>query len=141
MFSDRPLTPGRREQTPRTTRFYTDFGLLTCNPEIAADMNEVFKQLTGLGKAGTLKHLWQAPFTLHPSMVAAIQAETEAAKAGRAPGPARLAGGCARRGADHRLRRRGRAVVATAGGERQRGEQGEQGEGATHAPEAMPAGR
>jgi polyphosphate kinase len=68
---------------PRTTRFYTDFGLLTCNPEIASDVNEVFKQLTGLGKAGTLKHLWQAPFTLHPSMVAAIQAETEAARAGR----------------------------------------------------------
>ncbi len=68
---------------PRTTRFYTDFGLMTCNPEIAADMNEVFKQLTGLGKAGTLKHLWQAPFTLHPSMVAAIHAETEAARAGR----------------------------------------------------------
>lgn len=68
---------------PRTTRFYTDFGLMTCNPEIAADMNEVFKQLTGLGKAGTLKHLWQAPFTLHPSMIAAIHAETEAARAGR----------------------------------------------------------
>jgi polyphosphate kinase len=68
---------------PRTTRFYTDFGLMTCNPEIAADMNEVFKQLTGLGKAGKLKHLWQAPFTLHPSMIAAIRAETEAALAGR----------------------------------------------------------
>jgi polyphosphate kinase len=68
---------------PRTTRFYTDFGLLTCNPEIGADVAEVFKQLTGLGKAGKLKHLWQAPFTLHPSMVASIQAETAAARAGR----------------------------------------------------------
>ena len=68
---------------PRTTRFYTDFGLLTCDPEVAADMNEVFKQLTGLGKAGKLKHLWQAPFTLHPCMVEAIQAETLAAVAGR----------------------------------------------------------
>jgi len=67
---------------PRTTRFYTDFGLLTCNEEIAADVNEVFKQLTGLGKAGQLKHLWQAPFTLHDNMIAAIRAETAAAKAG-----------------------------------------------------------
>ncbi|HTY03406.1 MAG TPA: polyphosphate kinase 1 [Rhodocyclaceae bacterium] len=67
---------------PRTTRFYTDFGLLTCNEEIAADVNEVFKQLTGLGKAGQLKHLWQAPFTLHDNMMAAIRAETAAAKAG-----------------------------------------------------------
>jgi polyphosphate kinase len=67
---------------PRTTRFYTDFGLLTCNEEIAADVNEVFKQLTGLGKAGALKHLWQAPFTLHDNMIAAIRAETFAAKTG-----------------------------------------------------------
>jgi polyphosphate kinase len=67
---------------PRTTRFYTDFGLLTCNEEIAADVNEVFKQLTGLGKASALKHLWQAPFTLHDNMIAAIRAETAAAKAG-----------------------------------------------------------
>ncbi|WIM06155.1 MAG: polyphosphate kinase 1 [Candidatus Nitricoxidivorans perseverans] len=68
---------------PRTTRFYTDFGLLTCNEEITADVNEVFKQLTGLGKAGELKHLWQAPFTLHDNMIAAVRAETAAAKAGR----------------------------------------------------------
>ncbi|HZV53602.1 MAG TPA: polyphosphate kinase 1 [Rhodocyclaceae bacterium] len=68
---------------PRTTRFYTDFGLLTCNEEITADVNEVFKQLTGLGKAGQLKHLWQAPFTLHDNMMTAVRAETEVAKAGR----------------------------------------------------------
>ncbi|MBL8488785.1 MAG: polyphosphate kinase 1 [Rhodocyclaceae bacterium] len=68
---------------PRTTRFYTDFGLLTCDEEIGNDANEVFKQITGLGKAGALKHLWQAPFTLHANMVAAIRAETEAARAGR----------------------------------------------------------
>jgi polyphosphate kinase len=67
---------------PRTTRFYTDFGLLTSNQEVAADVNEVFKQLTGLGNAGQLKHLWQAPFTLHQNMLAAVRAETAAAKSG-----------------------------------------------------------
>jgi len=36
---------------PRTARLYTDFGLLTCNEEIGSDVNEVFKQLTGLGRA------------------------------------------------------------------------------------------
>ncbi|MCK9388472.1 MAG: polyphosphate kinase 1 [Sulfuritalea sp.] len=71
----------------RTTRLYTDFGLLTSNPEIGADVNEVFKQLTGLGKASALKHLWQAPFSLHSKMLAAIRAETEAALAGK---PARI---------------------------------------------------
>ncbi|MBW7860354.1 MAG: polyphosphate kinase 1 [Rhodocyclaceae bacterium] len=68
---------------PRTTRFYTDFGLLTCNEEIGEDVAEVFKQLTGLGRATTLKHLWQAPFALQPNVVAAINAEAEAARAGK----------------------------------------------------------
>ena len=67
---------------PRTARLYSDFGLLTANEEITHDVSEVFKQLTGLGKARTLKHLWQAPFTLQPNIVAAIRAETEAARAG-----------------------------------------------------------
>ena len=65
---------------PGTTRIYTDFGLLTCNPEMGEDVNEVFKQLTGLGKANALTHLWQAPFSLHTNMLAAIHAETAAAR-------------------------------------------------------------
>lgn len=67
---------------PRTARLYSDFGLMTANEEITHDVSEVFKQLTGLGKARTLKHLWQAPFTLQPNVVAAIQAEAATARAG-----------------------------------------------------------
>ena len=68
---------------PRTARLYTDFGLLTCNESIGADVNEVFKQLTGLGRAQALNHLWQAPFSLHANIVAAIENETRAALAGK----------------------------------------------------------
>ena len=68
---------------PKTARLYSDFGLLTCNEEIGADVNEVFKQLTGLGRAETLKHLWQAPFTLHENILIAIRAEIAAARAGK----------------------------------------------------------
>jgi len=67
---------------PRTARLYTDFGLMTANEEVTHDVSEVFKQLTGLGKARTLKHLWQAPFTLQPNVVAGIQAEAEIARKG-----------------------------------------------------------
>jgi polyphosphate kinase len=67
---------------PRTARLYSDFGLMTANEEITHDVSEVFKQLTGLGKARTLKHLWQAPFTLHANIVTAIGAEAEIARAG-----------------------------------------------------------
>jgi polyphosphate kinase len=68
---------------PRTARLYSDFGLMTANEEITHDVAEVFKQLTGLGKARTLKHLWQAPFTLQPNVVAGIRREAEAARAGQ----------------------------------------------------------
>ena len=68
---------------PRTARLYTDFGLLTCNEAIGMDVSEVFKQLTGLGRAQTLHYLWQAPFTLSANMMKAIEAEKLAAEAGR----------------------------------------------------------
>jgi polyphosphate kinase len=70
----------------RTAMHYTDFGLFTCNEEICADVNDVFMQLTGMGKAGKLKHLWQSPFTLHSQILAAIHHEAEQARAGRATG-------------------------------------------------------
>src|SRR5687767_7383455 len=72
---------------PRTARLYTDFGLLTANEEVCADVAEVFKQLTGLGKVGKMKHVWQSPFTLHKRIVAAIRNEAALAKAGK---PARI---------------------------------------------------
>ena len=68
---------------PRTARFYTDFGLFTCNEEICADVNQVFGQLTSLGKAGKLRHLWQSPFSLHSQVLNAIRNETKLAKAGK----------------------------------------------------------
>jgi len=68
---------------PRTARLYTDFGLFTCSEEICSDVNDVFAQLTGLGKASKLGHLRQAPFTLHPHLLKAISNEAEIAKSGR----------------------------------------------------------
>ena len=68
---------------PRTAKLYTDFGLFTCDEEICSDVNDVFSQLTGLGKASKLRHLWQAPFTLHSNLLKAIQNETQLAKSGR----------------------------------------------------------
>ena len=72
---------------PRTARQYTDFGLLTAREEICSDVNEVFKQLTGLGKSSRMKYLWLSPFTLHKRVVAAVRNEVRIAKEGR---PARV---------------------------------------------------
>ncbi len=70
----------------RTAMLYTDFGLFTCNEQICSDVNDVFMQLTGLGKAGKLAHLWQSPFTLHGRMLDAIRREVEAAQTGKPAG-------------------------------------------------------
>ncbi len=70
----------------RTATLYTDFGLFTCNEEICADVNEVFLQLTGLGKAGTLRHLWQSPFSLHSRILDAIRYEADQARSGKTSG-------------------------------------------------------
>ena len=72
---------------PRTARQYTDFGLLTAKEEICSDVNEVFKQLTGLGRSSRMKHLWLSPFTLHKRVVAAVRNEARLAKEGK---PARI---------------------------------------------------
>ena len=68
---------------PRTARLYTDFGLFTSNEDLCADVNEVFVQLTGLGKASQLHYLWQSPFTLHSKVLEAIRNETSLARAGK----------------------------------------------------------
>lgn len=72
---------------PRTARLYTDFGLMTANEEICADAHDVFQQMTGLGRAGKLRHVWQAPFSLHKGVVAAVRNEARIATEGR---PARI---------------------------------------------------
>ncbi|MDR4514528.1 polyphosphate kinase 1 [Nitrosomonas sp.] len=67
----------------RTARLYTDYGLLTCDKAIGEDVNKLFHQLTGLGRAGKLKKLLQSPFTLYKSMLSFIEDEIKAATEGK----------------------------------------------------------
>lgn len=68
---------------PTTTKFYTDFGLLTANPALARDVNEVFINLTSLTRPKKLSHLWVAPFDLQKELVKAIRNEARIASEGR----------------------------------------------------------
>jgi polyphosphate kinase len=72
---------------PRTTALYSDFGLLTANPELCADVNEVFLHITSLAKAAKMKRLLLAPFTMHRRVIEMIRRETKHASEGR---PARI---------------------------------------------------
>ena len=70
-----------------TTRLYTDYGLLTADPELGEDVQKLFQQLTAMGRAGRLKKMLQSPFTLHRSLLEYIEDEIVAAQAGK---PARV---------------------------------------------------
>lgn len=58
---------------PRTARLYSDFGLLTADPAICRDVNEVFLHITSLARAAKLARLQLAPFTMHRRIIAAIR--------------------------------------------------------------------
>jgi len=67
----------------RTARLYTDYGLLTCDKAVGEDVNKMFHQLTGLGRAGRLKKLLQSPFTMHKVLMSYIQHEQALAEKGK----------------------------------------------------------
>jgi polyphosphate kinase len=72
---------------PTTTKFYTDFGLLTANSALATEVNEIFIHLTSLTRPKKLSHLWLAPFALQKELIRAIRNEARIAREGR---PARI---------------------------------------------------
>ncbi len=72
---------------PRTTRLYTDFGLLTSDPALCADVNDVFLHITSLSRAGRMRRLLLAPFTMHRRVIELIRRETRHAREGK---PARI---------------------------------------------------
>ncbi len=68
---------------PRTARAYTDYGLLTTDPEIGEDVHQLFMHLTSLGKVTKMNRLLLSPFSLQPGLLARIEREIEHAKKGK----------------------------------------------------------
>lgn len=66
-----------------TSRFYTDFGLLTCHPDITGELVEFFHFLTGRSLKNTYDHLLIAPVNLFSKMKAMIEREADHAKNGK----------------------------------------------------------
>jgi polyphosphate kinase len=67
----------------RTSRLYTDYGMLTSDMALTDDVQKVFQQLTAMGKAGRLKKILQAPFMLHKSILEMIAREAANARNGK----------------------------------------------------------
>lgn len=66
-----------------TASFYTDLGLMTADPAIVADLNEVFNGLTGGAGRDDYGHLLVAPYNMRRRFVEMIDREAEHARAGR----------------------------------------------------------
>ncbi|WP_407943938.1 polyphosphate kinase 1 [Marinobacter salinisoli] len=64
-------------------RLYTDYSFMTCDESIGDDVNKLFQQLTGMGKALKIKKLFHAPFTLHSRLLELIEGEAELGNQGR----------------------------------------------------------
>lgn len=66
-----------------TARAYTDVGILTADPELAEEVNDVFNLLTGYSGASQFDHLLVSPFTMRDRFMRLIDREIEHVKAGR----------------------------------------------------------
>ena len=66
-----------------TSTIYTDFGILSCDADLGADLSELFNYLTGFSKQKSWRKLWVAPETLRDELMRAIEREEAHAREGR----------------------------------------------------------
>jgi polyphosphate kinase len=70
---------GTGNYNSRTARLYEDFGMFTADPEIAADVAELFNYLTGFSKPSRFRRIIVAPFALRNAMRDEIRAVAKVA--------------------------------------------------------------
>ncbi len=66
---------------PKTARLYTDFGLFTADPEIGADVAEMFNFLTGYGRPAEYRKVLVSPTTMRDQILGEIAATVAAHEA------------------------------------------------------------
>ncbi len=71
---------------PRTARLYEDLGLFTADPELGADLTDLFNALTGYSNQTEYRDLLVAPHGVRSGLVEQIRAEADHARAGRLSG-------------------------------------------------------
>ncbi|HEX3908275.1 MAG TPA: polyphosphate kinase 1, partial [Mycobacteriales bacterium] len=77
---------GTGNYNPKTARLYEDFGLLTVNPAVGADVADLFNHLSGYTKQRDYRTLLVAPDTLRDGLLDKIHREARHARAGREAG-------------------------------------------------------
>jgi len=66
-----------------TARVYEDIGILTCDPDVGADLNDLFNHLTGFSRPSASRSLVLAPERFRPWVLEQIELEAAAGAAGR----------------------------------------------------------
>jgi polyphosphate kinase len=68
---------------PKTARLYEDFGLLTADPEVAADLTDLFNVMTGYSRQTGYRRLLVAPHGVRSGIIERIEEQTALAAAGQ----------------------------------------------------------
>ncbi len=70
---------GTGNYNEKAARLYEGLGLLTCDPDIGADLSQLFNYLTGYGRQEQFRKLLVAPGPLRPRLAELIAGEAHAA--------------------------------------------------------------
>ena len=73
---------GTGNYNPKTARLYEDVGLLTAEPEVGADLTDLFNVLTGYSRQTVYRSLLVAPQHMRNGLIERIEKEAAAARSG-----------------------------------------------------------
>ena len=74
---------GTGNYNPKTSKLYTDLGILSCRDELGADLTDLFNFLTGYSRQANYRKLLVAPLTLRKRMLQLIDREIEHVEQGQ----------------------------------------------------------
>jgi polyphosphate kinase len=67
---------------PKTARLYEDFGMLTADPEVGADVTDLFNVLTGYSRQKSFRRLLVAPHGVRSGLIERIEEQARIAREG-----------------------------------------------------------
>jgi polyphosphate kinase len=74
---------GTGNYNPKTATTYEDLGLMSADPDLGADLTELFNYLTGYSRQGDYRKLIVAPVTIRPELLQRIERQAELGPGGR----------------------------------------------------------
>ncbi|MDN5759336.1 MAG: RNA degradosome polyphosphate kinase, partial [Tomitella sp.] len=77
---------GTGNYNPKTARLYEDVGLFTSDPDIGADLTDLFNSLTGYSRVNGYRNLLVSPHGIRRGILDRIAAEIDAKRSGRQAG-------------------------------------------------------